>query len=131
MAADPVFTATPNYQCVDVSTANTARDGSGTIATGWTAGASGGIVNKVVLKATADPADSCVTMFLDDGGGNWDIFDEFDLGDPAAGSNTLPSYWVSRTFEDLVLGAGDLVGFAITVALTSGIIKAHTFGGNF
>jgi len=130
MAADPVFTGTPNRGVVAVSTANTARDGSGTIATAWTAGASGGIVNRVILKATGDPADSIVTMFINDGGG-MDLFDEFDLGDPAAASTTVTGFRVERSYEDLVLESGDIVGFAITVALTAGVINAWVLGGDF
>jgi hypothetical protein len=130
MASTPQFISVPNYGCVDVSTANTARDGSGTIPTAWTAGASGGKVNRVVLKATADPADSIVTMFINDGGG-LDLFDEFDLGDPAAASNTVAGFRIERVYDDLVLESGHIIAFAITVALTAGVIKAHVFGGDF
>jgi hypothetical protein len=131
MAADPQFTGTPNRGVASVSTANTNRDGTGTIVDAWTAGASGGKVEEVVLKATGDPADSIVTMFIKPSGGSYELFDEFDLGDPAAASTTVIGYRISRTYENLVLESGDIIAFAITVALTSGVIKAHVLGGDF
>lgn len=132
MATSPQFVTTPKIGLADVVTANTARDGTGTIVTAFTAGASGARVEEVVLKATADPADSTVTMFIDiTGSAGWDIYDEFDIGNPAAGSTTVESYRVSRTYDNLVLPAGAKIGFAITVALTSGEIRAWVFGGDF
>lgn len=130
MAADPAFTGTPNRGVVAVSAANTARDGTGTIVSAWTAGASGGLVSRVILKATGDPADSIVTMFINDGSG-FDLFDEFDLGDPPAASTTVTGFRIEKEYEDLVLEAGDVVGFAITVALTAGVINAWVLGGDF
>lgn len=130
MAADPQFISVANVGIVSVSTANTARDGSGTVVTAWTAGASGGKVNRVVLKATGQPADSIVTMFINDGGG-LDLFDEFDLGAPAAASTTVTGFRMERVYDDLVLEAGYIVAFAITVALSSGVIIATVLGGDF
>lgn len=132
MASSPVFTGTPKIGVADVVTANTGRDGSGTIVTAFTAGASGARVEEVVIKATSDPADSIVTMFVDvTGSAGWDIFDEFDLDNPAAASTTVTSYRYSRTYDNLVLPAGAKIGFAITVALTAGEMRCWVLGGDF
>lgn len=132
MATTPQFTTTPKIGVAAVSTANTARDGSGTIVTAFTAGASGARVEEVVIKATGDPADSIVTMFIDEtGSAGWRIFDEFDIGNPTAGSTTVVAYREPRLYANLVLPAGAKIGFAITVALTSGEIKAWCLGGDF
>jgi hypothetical protein len=130
MADTPAFVATPAIGVNDVSTANTARDGSGTIETIFTADANGSRVEEIVVKATADPADSVVVIFLHDGS-NYFVFDEFDLGNPAAASTTVEAYRASRTYENLVLPSGWSVRASITVALTSGVINVFCFGGHF
>jgi hypothetical protein len=130
MASAPQFITTAKIGAVTVSVANTARDGTGTIATVFTAGSSGSKINEIVLKATGDPADSVVTLFLHDGS-TYFLFDEVDLGDPAAASTTVASYRVSRTYSNLVLPSGWSLRAAITVALTAGVINAIALGGDF
>ena len=130
MAADPAFIATPKIGAVTVSTANTGRDGTGTIPTVFTAGGSGSKINEVVLKATGDPADSVVTLFLHDGSTHF-LFDEVDLGDPAAASTTVTGYRLSRAYDNLVLPSGWSLRAAITVALTAGVINVVALGGDF
>lgn len=130
MAETPAFVATPKIGVASVSTANTNRDGTGTVATVFTAGASGSRVEEVVVKATGDPADSVVTLFLHDGTNFW-LFDEFDLGDPAAASTTVSGYRVCRSYENLVLPTGWSLRAAITVALTSGVCNVFALGGDF
>jgi hypothetical protein len=130
MADAPAFIATPRIGAVTVSTANTARDGTGTIATVFTAGANGSRIEEVVLKATGDPADSIVTLFLHDGS-TYFLFDEVDLADPAAASTTVTGYRMSRTYDNLVLPTGWSLRAAITVALSSGVINAIALGGDF
>jgi hypothetical protein len=96
----------------------------------FTAGSSGSKINEIVLKATGDPADSIVTIFLYDGSSYW-LFDEFDLGDPAAASTTVTGFRASRTYENLVLPSGWSVRAAITVALTGGVVNVVVLGGDF
>ena len=130
MAAIPNFATTPREGVVSVSTANTARDGTGTIATVLTAGASGTKIDEITLAATADPADSTVTLFIHDGT-TAQYFDEIDLGDPAAGSATLAPYRSTKAYANLVLPTGFSLRAAITVALTSGVMKVHAHGADF
>lgn len=130
MATRPAFAATPLIGFGAVSTANTNRDGTGTIVDVVTAGASGAKIEQLVLKATGDPADSVVTIFLDTGGG-YKLYDEVDLGDPAAASTTVAGARFTKAYDDLVLGAGHKLGAAITVALTSGVINVWAHGGHY
>lgn len=127
---EPIFLLTPNIGCVDVVTANTNRDGTGTIATVFTAGANGSKINEIVVKATGDLADSTITFFLHDGS-NYFIFDEWDVGDAAAGSATVASYRERRTYANLVLPTGWTLRAAITVAPTAGSVKVTALGGNY
>jgi hypothetical protein len=130
MATTPAFAATPNNSAVDVVTANTNRDGTGTIATVFTAGASGSKIEEIVAKCTGDPADCTLVFYLHDGS-NYFIYDEWDIGNPAAGSTTVASYREARTYENLLLKTGWSLRCSITVALTSGSFKIHAFGGDF
>lgn len=132
MAANtsPIFLLTPNNGIASVSTANTARDGTGTIATIFTAGANGSRVEEIVVKATGDPADSVVTVFLYDGS-TYHLFDEFDIGDPAAASATVAGYREARTYRNLMLASGWSIRAAITVALTAGVMKVICHGGDY
>jgi uncharacterized protein YeaO (DUF488 family) len=131
MADKPRFTSTPRIGIGSVSTANTNRDGTGTIvdvlsAVGIT---NGTLVSEVVAKATGDPADSILTLFIHDGS-SWHLFDEIDLADQAAASTTVTGYRVSTAYTNLVLPAGYKLGAAITVALTAGVIKVIALGGD-
>lgn len=130
MASSPAFAATPRNAAVSVSTANTARDGTGTIATVFTAGASGSKIEEIVVKADADPADSTIVFYLYDGS-NYHVWDEWDIGNPAAGSTTVASYREARTYDNLILQSGWSLRASITVALTAGAVQVHAFGGDF
>ena len=130
MATRPAFAATPLVGVGAVSTANPSRDGTGTIVDVVTAGASGARIEELVFKATGDPADSVVTIFIDIGGG-YKLYDEIDLGDQPAASTTLPGYRITKQYDNLVLGGTNKLGAAITVALTAGVINVWAHGGNY
>jgi len=130
MATSPNFTKTPKCGVNSVSTANTNRDGTGTIATVFTANATyGSRLHKIVIAATANPADSTVTIFLHDGSNYW-YFDEFDIGDPAAGSATVAPYRTERTY-DVDLPASWSVRAAISATLTAGVVNVFAFAGDY
>lgn len=67
MAANPNFAAVPRNANAIVNTANTARDGTGTIATVFTAGASGSRLDRVRIQATGTTTAGVVRLFLHDG----------------------------------------------------------------
>lgn len=130
MAVSPQFISTPRIGVGSVSTANTNRDGTGTIVDILTGAATGTRILEVVLKATGDPADSVVVLYLSDGA-NSIVFDEIDLGDPAAGSTTATSYRGSVTYTNLVLpNASWKLQASITVAPTSGVVRVIALGGD-
>lgn len=126
----PIFLLTPHIGAVSVSTANTARDGTGTIATVFTATANGSRINEIVIKATDNPADSTVVFFLHDGSSYW-VFDEWDIGDAAAGSATVASYRESRRYQNLVLPNGWSLRASITASLTGGSMIVTALGGDY
>jgi hypothetical protein len=130
MASTPVFASVPRIGLGSVTVANTARDGSGTLVNVLTGVAAGTRIERIVLTATNDPADSTVTMFLFDGTTNW-LFDEVDLNNPAAGSATATTFRWEKRYSDLVLpSASWIFKAAITVALTAGAINVEAFGAD-
>lgn len=131
MATTPNFTGTPRVGVASVSTTNTNRDGTGTIVDIITGVAAGTKINEVVIKATGNPADSIVTLFIYDGTTSW-LFDEIDLGDPAAGSATVTAFRTSVQYSNLILpSASHKLQAAITAAPTAGVVNVIALGGNF
>lgn len=129
MATTPTYAATLHNAAASISTANTNRDGTGTIATVFTAGASGSKIEEIVVKADGDPADCTIVFYLYDGT-NYHVFDEWDIDNPAAGSATVASYRQARIYDNLVLMSGWSLRASITAAPTSGAVQVHVFGGD-
>lgn len=67
MATNPNFAATPRAAVGQATAANTARDGTGTIATIFTAGASGSRIDRVRIQAAGTTTAGVVRLFLHDG----------------------------------------------------------------
>lgn len=130
MATAPAYAATPGLEANAVITANTARDGTGTIATILTAGSSGTRIEEIVAKCDGDPADSTLVFYLHDGS-SYHVFDEWDIGNPAAGSATVASYREARRYDSLVIPSGWSLRCSITVALTAGQFQVHAEAGDF
>lgn len=75
MATTPAYAATPRNGMAVVSTANTNRDGTGTIGTIFSAGASGSRIDKIIIKAQGTTTAGMVRLFIHDGS-NARLFDE-------------------------------------------------------
>jgi hypothetical protein len=67
MAAVPNYAASPRCAIGQASTANTARDGTGTIATIFTAAASGSRIDAINIKAIATTTAGMIRLFIHDG----------------------------------------------------------------
>lgn len=80
MAANisPIFPLTPKVAWGVIDTANTAKDGTGTVVTVCTAGADGGIVTKLRYKAKGTNVATALRVFVNNGSTN-----------ATAGNNTL------------------------------------------
>ena len=132
MATTPSFIGTPRIGVGTVDTAQTAR-ASGTtsnVVDVITGAASGTRILEVVVKADGDPADCTVVLWLYDGSTNH-VFDELDLGNPAAGSATVASYGGTLTYSNLVLpNASWKLQASITATPTAGAVKVIALGGD-
>lgn len=67
MGTSANYASTPRAAVGQVTTANTNRDGTGTIATIFTAGSSGSRVDDIVIQATGTTTAGMVRLFLHDG----------------------------------------------------------------
>jgi hypothetical protein len=67
MAANPIFAASPRTTVTNVTTANTARDGTGTPVSCFTAGSSGSRIERICVKATGTTVVGSVVLFISNG----------------------------------------------------------------
>lgn len=67
MANQAQYVGTPKVGVGQVSTANTARDGTGTIATIFTAGTNGSRIDAINLKAVGTTTAGMIRLFIHDG----------------------------------------------------------------
>ena len=67
VTATPIFVQAPKAWFVQVSTANTNRDGTGTIATVVTAGTNGSKIDRIRITATGITAAGVIRLFISDG----------------------------------------------------------------
>jgi hypothetical protein len=101
MATQPAFATTPRIGMGQVTTANTNRDGTGTIATILTGVAAGTRINEIVIEAVGTTTAGMVRLYLHDGT-NARLFDEFVVTAITAAASTAV-YRAAKTYDNLVL----------------------------
>jgi hypothetical protein len=128
MAADPVFASTPRHEAVSVSsTADTSRTAPSTYVTLLTAGSSGTKIESLVFEGTGTTVAGVVVVFIYDGSTYHDFYEEAVTAVTA--STTAAAYRTERTFDNLILKAGE--SLRVTSQVASQLIKVHAFGGDF
>jgi hypothetical protein len=101
MAADPVFAVTPRVASVNIATANTNRDGTGTVATLITGASTGTRIAEIVVQARVTTTAGMVRIFLHDGT-TFFFFDEVSVA-AATVSASVKGTRVSTLYTNLVL----------------------------
>jgi hypothetical protein len=120
----PIFTAVPNTPSVTINAANTARDGSGTLFTLFTAGANGSLVTSITFTnaqaAAGASALKVVRIFITDtAGANPKLFQELLLPAVTA-SNTVIGATVSANIANgIPLKAGQIIKVAQSLCATA------------
>ena len=104
MGTSANYASTPRAAFGQVTTANTNRDGTGTIATVFTAGASGSRIDDVVIQATGTTTAGMVRLFLHDGT-NARLWAEVPVS-AVTPSGTVPAFVSSLLNQSLVLPNG-------------------------
>jgi hypothetical protein len=104
MAAAPTYAANPrSIDRVSVSTANTNRDGSGTIATISIGSAAGFKVMEVVAQATVTTTAGMIRIFIStDSGSTWRLWDEIPVGAVTV-SASVTAFRGVKNYNNLVL----------------------------
>ncbi len=134
MASSPNFAATPKLGIAAVSTANTNRDGTGTLSTILTAGASGSRVDGIVIQATATTTAGMVRLFLHDGT-TARLYDEVPVLAVTPGAST-PA-WSATLGNNAPLSSGRYPlmlpsGFSLRASTHNAeAFSIHAIGGDF
>lgn len=128
MATNPAFIATPKIGSVNVATANTNIDGTGTITTLLTGASTGTRVLEVVAQSAATSAAARVNLFISiDSGTTWRLFDQLAVA-AATPSATVSANRVSSTYSNLILkDATHVLGCATSVSQSTNVMA---FGGD-
>lgn len=101
MASTPNYPGTPRHGSAAISTANTNRDGTGTMGTVLAGVAAGTRVVEVVVQATGTTTAGMVRLFIDDGT-TVRLVDEVPVS-AITPSATVAAFRTIRRYDNLVL----------------------------
>lgn len=121
------FAATPRREIADISAANTNRDGTGTIVSGFTSGASGSRVDRIEFKAVGVTTAGMLRAYLKDGAGAWKLWREYPV-DAITPSASVATFTVRDDDIGAVLKSGMQIGYSTHNAEAFAV---HTMGGDF
>lgn len=132
MASSANYAATPVTGIANILTANTARDGTGTMGTVLTAGASGSRIDGVIVQGTGTTTAGMVRLFLHDGS-NARLFMEVPV--PAiTPSGTVAAFNASYNFSNApeIFPLIVPTGYSLRAATNNGeTFNVIAFGGSF
>jgi hypothetical protein len=129
MATTPQFSSTVRTAFAQVTTANTNRDGTGTIATIFTAGSSGSRIENVTIQAAVTTTAGMVRLYIHDGTNARLFFEQAITA--ATPSATVKAFAATIAFGDvmpLLLANGYSLRASTEKTETFNII---VFGGDF
>jgi hypothetical protein len=111
---DPIFVLTPNIGLASLSAANTASDGSGPLATLFTAGANGSRIERIRYanaQATAAASSAMVIRFFltDNSGANPHLISEVALATATRSTTAVGASGIITYPDGLVIPAGTLL----------------------
>lgn len=128
MGATANFASTPRSEISEISAANTNRDGSGTIVSGFTADPTkGSRVDRIEIKAVGVTTAGMVRAFRKDGAGAWKFWREYQVT-AAVPSASVPSFSFVDDEIGQIMKPGMQIGFATHNAEA---FVQHVSGGDF
>jgi hypothetical protein len=104
MAALPAYTATPRTERATLSTANTNRNGTGTIVNLFTAGSNGSRIERITICATGTTTAGMIRFYLFDGT-NTDLWREIPVT-AITPSGSVPAYYMQLSGLAYILSSG-------------------------
>lgn len=130
MATAPAFAATPRCAIVQATAANTNRDGSGTVATLFTAGASGSRIDRVRICAAGTTTAGVVRLYIHDGSNSRLLREVMVTAITPSTSIEVFSYDVDFSGPDQVLVLPS--GYSVRVSTHNAeTFNCFAFGGDF
>lgn len=137
MAANtsPIFGLTPVVSWGTVSTANTAKDGTGTVVTIFTAGADGARVDKIRYKAMGTNVATVLRIFVNNGSANSTATNNTMIREATIAATTLSEVaeLVNGEIdfpEGLILPNGYKLNITIGTSISAGL-HVSAYGGSF
>ena len=130
----PIFLATPkNWFGTTGTSANTALDGTGTVATIATAGSNGSKITRIRLTALGSNAATVVRFFINNGSSNGSATNNALMYEYALASNSLSQTAASIAADipiDLALAAGYKLNVTIGTSVAAGVMVSAE-GGDY
>lgn len=129
----PIFPLTPNLAWATLTAANTAKDGTGTVATVFTAGANGARVDYLKVRALGTNVATVIRVFVNNGSTNATAANNTLIVDQtiAATTNSETAQLVDNIIPlDLSLPAGYVVNVTIGTTVAAGL-QVTGVGGDY
>lgn len=131
----PIFCAAPRASGITTGTsANTAKDGTGTVATVFTAGANGSKVDEIRLLHMGTNIATALRIFINNGSTNSTAGNNYLIYEATMAANTASEVAAQVfqvvTFPNLILPAGYKLNVTIGTAIASGIMVT-ALGGDY
>lgn len=128
-----IFPLTPVVSWANLTTANTAKDGTGTVATVYTAGTNGSRVDRIKVRALGTNVQTVLRVFVNNGGSNTTA-----TNNSLYMERTIPATTLSETTElldtviplDMALPAGYKINCTIGTTVAAGV-QVTCEGGDF
>ncbi len=135
MAANtaPIFSKAGKTQWGTVAAANTAKDGTGTVVTVFTAGSEGSIIKKLLVNALGTNVATVLRVWLNNGLTNATAANNTLLGSYTIAATTLSevaALVISDITLDIAIPAGYVINVTIGTTVAAGLHVAG-IGGDY
>lgn len=130
---NPIFTITPKIAWGTIATANTAKDGTGTVVPIFTAGANGSYLSKVIVKALGTNIATVLRLFLNNGSANSTPANNTMFADVTVAATTNSEVAELADIEipvEFAIPAGYVVNATIGTTIAAGLHLTGV-GGDF
>ncbi len=104
MALQPEFFDTPHLEFTEISTANTNRDGTGTILEIFAAASTGSLLERIRATATGTTTAGTIHLFISvDSGANWEFWKDLEIAAVTVTATTAPASAEEVTLDGLLM----------------------------
>ena len=129
---DPIYVATPKIGFgTNLTTANTATDGTGTVSTLMTAGANGAFVEKVLVRHLGTNVQTVVRIFMNNGSTNATAANNRLIREITVPANTLNQTAASLATDipiNIPLQAGYTLTATVGTTIAAGLALTTIYG---